>query len=298
MRFPLSALVTQPSVSVTNRDYRKVPWLLRQVSLRYFPSPRIFANLRGQRTGVLGSRPFIGFGDFRPATPAQLTATFPSDRCRDDLDALRQLERLPDTRMEVATIGQRLGASSGDIVLGEAFTKARLMKPDLADYRIVLLATHALLPDDLKCQAEPSILASVSPRSANADPELVRTSEIERFKLDADLVVLSACSTAGPDARTGESLSGLARAFFRGGAHGLLVTHWTIVSDAAMPLMIGTLAGGQIIAGTAQALRQAQLQMIDTAGSGSNPIEASFPNYWAAFALIGDGVRPMIPRTS
>jgi CHAT domain-containing protein len=298
LRFPLAALVTQPGVSVANRDYRNVPWLLRRVGLSYSPSPRIFVNLRGQSAGVTGSRPFLGFGDFHPATQAQLAATFPPDRCRSDFDALRQLERLPDTRTEVVTIGQRLGAGPGDIVLGEAFTKARLMKPDLASYRVILLATHALLPDDLKCQAEPSILASVPPRLPNADPGLVRTGDIEKFKLDADLVVLSACSTAGPDARTGESLSGLARAFFRGGARGLLVTHWTIASAAAMPLMIGTFASGEIVIGTAQALRQAQLQMIEKAGSGSNPIELSFPNYWAAFVLIGDGVRARTPRTS
>jgi len=298
LRFPLTALVTQPGVSVANRDYRNVPWLLRRTALSYFPSPRIFVNLRSQPGRASGSRPFIGFGDFHPPTQAQLAATFRPDRCRDDFDALRQLERLPGTKMEVVTIGQRLGAGPGDIVLGDAFTKARLMNPGLASYRVVLLATHALLPDVLKCQAEPSILASVPPRSPNADPGLLRTYEIEKLKLDADLVVLSACSTAGPDARTGESLSGLARAFFRGGAHGLLVTHWTVVSAAAMPLMIGTFASGEITMGTAQALRQAQLQMIETAGSGSNPIELSFPNYWAAFALIGDGVRARVPRTS
>jgi len=46
---------------------------------------------------------------------------------------------------------------------------------------------------------------------------------------------------------------------------------------------------------SAHALRQAQLQLIDTAGSGNNPIELSYPNYWAAFTLIGDGVRRGIP---
>jgi hypothetical protein len=35
--------------------------------------------------------------------------------------------------------------------------------------------------------------------------------------------------------------------------------------------------------------------MIDSAGNGKNPIELSYPNYWAAFALIGDGVRARPP---
>ena len=96
----------------------------------------------------------------------------------------------------------------------------------------------------------------------------------------------------------GESLSGLARAFFLAGAHGLLVSHWDVVTGASVPLMIGTfVAGGD----SAQALRAAQLRMIDSAGSSAKaPIEISHPNYWAAFVLIGDGVRagPQQPQQS
>jgi CHAT domain-containing protein len=278
-------------VSAANGDYRKVPWLLRRAAISYFPSPRVFLNLRGEQAGAPGTSPFIGFGDFHPPTEAQLAASFPPDRCREDFARLRRLARLPDTTAEVETIGHELGAPAADMILGAGFTKTRLEAPDLARFRIVLLATHALLPDELQCLSEPSILVSVPPRSPNADPGFLRTSDIDKLKLDADLVVLSACDTAGPDARTGESLSGLARAFFRAGAHGLLVTHWPIVSGAAIPLMIGTFPGGVGASGTTEALRRAQLEMIDTAGTGKKPIELSYPNYWAAFALIGDGVK-------
>jgi CHAT domain-containing protein len=287
--------VTQPGVSASNGDYRNVPWLVRRVALSYFPSPRIFVNLRQRGGGPTGSQPFIGFGDFRPATQAQLAATFPRDRCRDDFEALGGLERLPDTKAEVTAIGRRLGVGPPDMVFGESFTKARLAAPDLDQHRIVLLATHALLPDDLKCQPGPSIVVSVPAGSPNAEAGLLRPGDIEKIKLDADLVVLSACNTAGPSAKTGESLSGLARAFFRAGAHGVLVTHWSIVSGAAIPMMINTFPTGITVLDTAQALRRAQLQMIDTAGTGNNPIELSYPNFWAAFALIGDGVRAPMP---
>ena len=59
--------------------------------------------------------------------------------------------------------------------------------------------------------------------------------------------------------------------------------------------MINTFPTSYPAIDTAQALRQAQLQMINTAGAGNNPIELSYPNYWAAFALIGDGVRARTP---
>jgi CHAT domain-containing protein len=189
--------------------------------------------------------------------------------------------------VEVTAIGSKLGAAPRDMILGEAFTKLRVMSPDVGRSRIVLLATHALLPTDLKCQPGPSIVVSVPANSPNAEAGFLRPGDIEKLKLDAELVVLSACSTAGLNAQIGESLSGLARAFFRAGAHGVLVTHWSIASGAAVQRMVDTFGAAS---DTAQALRQAQLQMIDTAGSGNNPIELSYPNFWAAFTLIGDGI--------
>jgi CHAT domain-containing protein len=157
------------------------------------------------------------------------------------------------------------------------------------------LASHALLPEDLKCQPGPSIIVSVPEKAPNAYGAFLAPGDIEKLKLDADLVVLSACNTAGPSAKTGEALSGLTRAFFRAGAHGVMATYWPIVSGAAVPLMVSTFPTAGRVSDTAQALRQAQLQMIDSAGNGKNPIELSYPNYWAAFGLIGDGVRVRTP---
>ena len=288
MRYPLEALVTETGATADNGDYRRVPFLVRRVALTYVPAPRVLVNLRKARTAGLGLRPFIGFGDFRPASAGQLAASFPPQRCRDDYQALGGLQRLPETRTQVTTIAQQLGAGPGDVVLGDAFTKARLASPDLAQYRIVLLATHAFLPDTLRCLNEPAITVSASPGAPNADGEFLRVSEIDNLKLNADLVALSACDTAGAGG-VGESLSGLARSVFRAGGRGLLVSHWDVVTGASVPLMIGTFAGGGN-RDSAQALRAAQLRMIDSAGTQA-PIEISHPNYWAAFVLIGDGIR-------
>lgn len=293
LRYPLEALVTQPGASDNDGDYRKVPFLVRRFALTYVPSPRVFVNLRHGQTAQPGLKPFIGFGDFQPGTTAQLAASFPPSRCADDYQRLSQgLVRLPETRDQVVAIARELGAGPGDVVLGPAFDKARLASPDLAQYRIVLFATHAFLQESLRCFAEAAaITVSVSPRAPNADGEFEGISDIEKMKLNADLVALSACDTSGAGG-VGESLSGLARAFFLRGARGLLVTHWTVVTGASVPLMIGTFSAGGGTRDSAQALRTAQLNMIDTAGSSEQkPIEISHPNYWSAFVLIGDGVR-------
>ena len=81
---------------------------------------------------------------------------------------------------------------------------------------------------------------------------------LRECKLDADWVVLSACNTAAPDGRLGgQSLSGLARAFFY--AYG---------KNAAL--------------GRGAALRTAQLKLMDDQTT-------SHPSFWAPFILVGDG---------
>jgi CHAT domain-containing protein len=201
-----------------------------------------------------------------------------------------------NTRTEVQTIGRQLGATPGEIILGEQFTVARLIGEDLTPYRIIHLATHALLPTELgQCQTDPTILTSVPRNAPSASAGFLGLDSIEKLKIDADLVVLSACDTAGPSRGAGESLSGLAQAFFRAGTRGMLVTQWAAADVAAMRLMTAILspgAGGGA-GDTALALREAQLHMIDTAGSATDmPMQMSHPYAWAPFVLIGDGVHP------
>ena len=106
-----------------------------------------------------------------------------------------------------------------------------------------------------------------------------------QLKLDADWVVLSACNTAGPGGELGgESLSGLARAFFYAGARALLVSHWAVASRATVVLTTATFEAQARDAalGRAEALRRAQSKLAD------DP-DTAHPFYWAPFVLVGDG---------
>ena len=71
---------------------------------------------------------------------------------------------------------------------------------------------------------------------------LLTASAVVGLDLDADLVILSACNSGGPGGTTaGESLSGLARAFFYAGARSLVVTHWSVNDQVAAFLVADTL---------------------------------------------------------
>ena len=165
---------------------------------------------------------------------------------------------------------------------------------DLARYRVIHFATHAFLPSELNCRTEPLIAVSAVPGAPNAADAFIGLSDILGLKLDADLVVLSACNTAGPaGAGTGDSLSGLARAFFFAGARGLLVTHWSLDDSAGPLLMALTFTPGGGAPDTAEDLRQAKLTMIQKVGArpGAGNTFFTHPYAWAPFVLIGDGIR-------
>jgi CHAT domain-containing protein len=103
--------------------------------------------------------------------------------------------------------------------------------------------------------------------------------------LNADLVVLSACNTAGGNGKFGgEALSGLTEAFFFAGAQNMLVSHWSVPSSATMKLMTSMFnnLGPQLENGTASSLQKAQQQMIKS-------VDTAHPVFWGAFVLIGDG---------
>jgi CHAT domain-containing protein len=110
----------------------------------------------------------------------------------------------------------------------------------LEDYRVVYFATHGLVAGDVKGLGEPALALTLPLEPSDADDGLLTASEVAQLKLNADWVVLSACNTAAGDKPGAEALSGLVRAFFYAGARTLLVSHWSVVTDAATRLTTST----------------------------------------------------------
>jgi CHAT domain-containing protein len=137
-------------------------------------------------------------------------------------------------------------------------------------------------------------VTSPSDSTREGDEGLIDASEILHLKLDADLVVLSACNTGGPGAEKeirGESLSGLARAFFFAGARSVLASHWYLPDEETAGLMIDTfknLYNQSDPKGLTIALNLAQRELM-------NDQLTSHPFYWAGFSLVGNGARSVSP---
>lgn len=275
------------------------PWLVRRETLTYVPAAANFVGLRKIAGDSRAAKPWFGFGDFRNVTPAQAQATFNGPACGESAALFASLPGLPYAKLELAAAAGIFGAGPGDELTGTAFTVPAVEAADLANFRILHFATHALLPTDLPCATAPAIVTSAPAGARSADQAMLTTSDVSNLHLDADLVLLSACNTGGADGEAGgEALSGLARSFFYAGARALMVTQWAVNDQVSAYLVASTLQRLKSAAdgGAAGSLRAAQLAMINGAGHGL-PATIANPFYWAAFVVIGDGGQTRIGQT-
>jgi CHAT domain-containing protein len=204
--------------------------------------------------------------------------------CASSRRALLAMDALPETDQEARVIGAALGTASVEIVSGQDFDDAYVAaRQDLGDFRIVYFATHALLPMPQYCLPEPALLTSFG---GGASDGFLDAGEIINLKLDADLVVLSACDTGGAGDEDGsgggEALGGLTRAVIYAGARSLVVSHWSVDSLATETLMTDFFRSGG--SNLAAGLRLAQLKM------QADPAR-SHPFFWAPFTIVGDGAK-------
>ena len=192
--------------------------------------------------------------------------------------------------MNLQTIARVIGQSRSHILLGKEASEREVRKQPLDDFRVISFATHALVAGEIDGLSEPALALSPGTDENNRGNDgLLTAGEIASLKLDANLVILSACNTAAPDGRTsGRGLSGLADAFFLAGARALAVTQWAVFSHTAKvvgsELVAQTKAGSQTI-GVAEGLRRTMVNFI----SGAEEDYLAHPRFWAAFVVAGDG---------
>ena len=318
---PFHLLVTEPPPAMGAEqgsrfsNYRRVAWLARRTAVSQVPSVSALTLLRSIPAGRADRLPFIGFGDpwfndrqarlamaeggeiataWRRAAP---TGGRSSGRRSATGPVLGDLERLPDTAQELRDVAASIGADPGrDVRLGRQATEGAVRGADLRNRRVVMFATHGLVPGDLEGLAQPALaLTPPSVAGSGAGDGLLTADEILSLRLDADWVVLSACNTAAADADAAEAVSGLGRAFLYAGARSLLVTNWAVDSEAAR-LLTSELFRSQAQDRTlsrAEALRRAMMTLInsDAGAGGSNRAGFTYahPLFWAPFSLIGDG---------
>ncbi len=279
-------------------------------AIRQAPSASIYAWLCEQSRGVEKtprSGLLVGDPPFRAEHLAVWTppATETASRSRVDSSTLRgavkrdpaalaALPRLPWSRGEIETIAALLPEST--TLVGADASRQALTKlaagGDLGHFDIIHFATHALV-DDIKPERSALVLAQVHAAKAAKTPDIgvVTAEEIGHWRLNAELVTLSACETALGRNVFGEGTVGFAYPLLRAGSHCLLASRWP-VNDEATALLMGRFYSNWLGANSAtrltkaDALRDARMWLRQWRDrSGERPYE--HPYYWASFVLVG-----------
>ena len=276
-------------------DMRGIEWLGRGREVSISVSPRSFLDMRAiapsrARQAYLG----VGTNEMVVSRPVAAVA--------DECDWPLTTWQAPISPEELAIGQATFGPANSKIVTGQAFTDTALLNdPSLDNYRILHFATHGLVtaprPD---CPPRPALVTSFGGQGSDG---LLSFREIFDLQLDADVVILSACDTAGAASSAASreagvatggnyALDGLVRAFVGAGARSVVASHWPVPDtyDATKRLISGMIEAkpGQPLA---DALGDAQRGLMDDA-------DTSHPFYWAAFIILGDGAKPLVPTTA
>jgi hypothetical protein len=181
------------------------------------------------------------------------------------------LDRLAGAAREARLVARY--APSADVRLGRDASAAFLKHADLRGYRILHFATHAVVDE----RSVAGTALALAP--GNGESGFVGASDLSALHLGADLVVLSACRSAGGVVLGGEGIRGLVAPLLAAGARSLVATQWRIDDREVVPVVdafYAALASGQPVI---EALRTAKLRAL---GEGRSP------RAWAAFSVIGD----------
>ncbi|MBI3373930.1 MAG: tetratricopeptide repeat protein [Betaproteobacteria bacterium] len=289
---PLASLVQLRDDPATRADYAEVAWLIKRYAITVLPAVSSLRALRAFARANPGSEPFVGFGDpvlgrsGQGSRGVQLGALFSRGPVADAREVREAFGRLPETADELRAIAATLKASRENLYLGPAATEARVKNMDLSNFRNVAFATHGLMAGELKGAAEPALVLTPPEQGTALDDGLLTAGEIAQLKLNADWVILSACNTAASDGTPGaEGLSGLAKAFFYAGARSLLVSHWSVSSDASTALTTRMFEETAKGASKAEAMQRSILALMRRQ---DDPFFAH-PAFWAPFVVVGEG---------
>jgi CHAT domain-containing protein/tetratricopeptide (TPR) repeat protein len=276
-------------VLVPDGPLHRLPWdalrladgrhLVEQYSVSVAPSAAVVAALwRRPREAGGDTRPMrlLAFGDPTFAGAGEQRAK--ADPANDDADVFRSafeatggLPRLQASAREIQLVAGY--SPEAEVRLREAASAAYLKHADLARFRILHFATHALVDEGTVART------ALALAPGEGESGFVSPGELAALRLDADLVVLSACRTARGVVVEGEGVLGLTSPLLQAGARSVVATSWRIRDQASVTFVKAFYDALARDLPVSDALRAAKL---DALARGTRP------NEWAVFTAVGD----------
>jgi CHAT domain-containing protein/Tfp pilus assembly protein PilF len=269
---PFQVLITDPPEKHPDQSYKELSYLVKQYPISYGQSASVLMNLIKERNQVTEQQQIpknlIAFGDPDYTAKGSEGNLIPYE-----------FHRLEYSGNEVEGIASFFEDGMADIYLREHASEENVkLNNSISEYRYIHFACHGVVDEN---NPENSSLV-LSQDSSSAEDGFFQASEISVLKLNADLVVLSACQTGLGKLIRGEGMIGLSRSFMYAGTPSLVVSLWS-VSDVSTSILMKNLYENLIRKrlSKAEALHLAQISMIKDENY-------AHPFFWAPFVLTGN----------
>lgn len=276
----------------------KSQYLLENYEITYLSSGqdliRLQADLPSRQNPVIVANPQFDKPENSLSMRVAAKNTYGSSNFFEDSASL-QYNSLEGTTIEAKVISTIL--PNVKLLTGEAATENAVKQ--LHAPSILHIATHGFFLEDVPpvqfSRGENPVINSENPllrsglalagfnlrKSGNEDGVLTALEVAGLDLAGTKLVVLSGCETGLGDVINGEGVYGLRRALAISGAESQLITLWLVDDEATKDLMTDYYGRLQKNVGRSAALRQTQLEMLNSA-------QYQRPYYWAAFIPSGE----------
>ncbi len=268
-----------------NVDYTALHYLINDYNISYNYSATLWKEnletqaLRKQAKTSNNNHQIFACGAAYPTVDSSLLDL----RLPNVFNLRNSLESLPETKKEIAALSKVFDG----LFLANDSTDEAFFKEHAHEYSVIHLAMHGLLHPRVPML---SSLAFTENKDSLED-NFLQAHEIAHLKLNADLVVLSACETGYGKFEQGEGVISLARSFMYAGTPSLVVSLWQVNDQSTSIIM--SYFYQYISDGLPKdvALRKAKLDYLKTAKG----IDAH-PAFWSAFIQLGDTTSVKISR--
>ncbi len=190
---------------------------------------------------------------------------------------------LPYSKRELQALVSKV---DGKYFVGTQATEEHFKKQTKEEhYSVIHISTHGKVADDPLFS---NLLFTDEATLATKEDNQLHIYELYNLNLNADLVVLSACSTGYGHYSPGEGMLSIGRAFMYAGSTSMVMSLWEVNDKTTSKLM--THFYDALYAGMDKdrALQTAKINYLNNA----DPI-GSHPSYWAAFIPVGSS-RPIV----
>ena len=254
--------------------YSNLNYVLSSSLLRYVHSVTVNYNFKNRGGGGL-------FAGFAPSYEVSEYADLDSVKHPMTFQLLREgALPLPEAIAEVRQINDFF---DGEIWLNEEASETNF-KENARNYSIIHLSMHSLLN-----HSEPEFSELLFNRAYDSlNDGFLTIDEIYNLDLNAEMAVLSACSSGGGRTEVGEGPISFSRAFSYAGCPSVITSLWKLPDAVTREIMVAFYKNLESGLPKDEALRKAQLSYLQ---STDDPLY-QHPFFWGSFVVLGDS-RPL-----